>query len=218
MPSTVRAGGPRRRRAGEQPQPPRRRRRQQQEARAAAAAGHMASILLRSCCGRAPSRLPPPRTAAPRGKKPALCRQRGAWSRGRRGRVGRAAAGHGAGRGRGLGPGARGRRRREDGSRGPGVRADGLGPRGSGLSCLAEAQRWPALWWVAGLGRSDLGLGLGSRGAGTLRRLAPLPRPGQPGVGVWEPRAGRRPVTHSRRDLSRPAAGGGVLSGVRKVF
>ncbi|XP_044930607.1 mitochondrial proton/calcium exchanger protein isoform X2 [Mustela putorius furo] len=27
----------------------------------------MASILLRSCCGRAPSRLPPPRTAAPRG-------------------------------------------------------------------------------------------------------------------------------------------------------
>lgn len=41
-------------------------------------AGHMASILLRSCRGRGPARLPPPRAAAPRGKRPALGRRRGA--------------------------------------------------------------------------------------------------------------------------------------------
>lgn len=47
-------------------------------------AGHMASILLRSCRGRGPARLPPPRSAAPRGKRPALGRRRGAgaWGRG----------------------------------------------------------------------------------------------------------------------------------------
>ena len=141
-------------------------------------AGHMASILLRSCRGRGPARLPPPRAAAPRGKRPALGRRRG------------------AGAGAVLG--------------GPG-RASGPAPRHPQVRATPR--------WVDRSTRTQPGAGVTPGGA--LRGLARPPRPGRPVAGGGErpgrgcPRGPR--VTHSRRDLSRPAAGRCVGSGVGKV-